>query len=126
MGSAHPLVMTDLLCRVPGISGRMVSETYQVMQSSWVSALFKAPLSGVPYKIFAVHAGTMQVGLAMFLLMTIPSRLIRVFLVAGVASAIGKVLQKNIREHCLRWMSYYAIIWMAFYFAYALIIRIVY
>jgi hypothetical protein len=80
-------------------------------------ALLRGPLSGIPYKVFAVQAPP-HVPLPSFLLATVPARLERLLLVwlsfAGAGAALRR-LQAGRRWmvglHAAFWASFYAYYW---------------
>lgn len=115
----HPLVMTNFLDQIPGIGEKMILEVYLALKSTGIKALFLAPFGGTPYKIFAVQAAILQVNFLYFILMTFPSRLLRILFVGGVASAIGKIFQKHIQKHTRAWAIFYIVLWAFLYLAYA-------
>lgn len=77
-------------------------------------ALVRGPLSGIPYKLYAVEAPA-QVGLPAFLLASIPARLER--LVSGLAlfGAAGWLLRRKIAAHPRRTAALHAAYWAVVY-----------
>ena len=68
------------LDKVPSISLEMLAKVRSDLLDIGTWAVPGGPIIGVPYKIFAVQAGAIGIGLAPFLLITIPARLIRFLL----------------------------------------------
>lgn len=104
----------DLLVKIPAISQEMVEEVEQQVEEGGAKAAFVGPLTGRPYKIYAVHAGNSDVNLAVFLLVSIPARLLRFLVLAWVTTFIAKCLlrKKSARFKTLLltgiWLSFYA------------------
>lgn len=97
-----PAIGVDLLARVRG-------ELAQ--QGAW--AILFGPLSGTPYKTYAVQAHGAGVGAWAFLLASVPARGLRFMLVALLAGAIARVALPDLglAGRSLAWGG----AWIAFY-----------
>ena len=101
---------------IPAISTDMISRVHHRLAQEGVGAVLWGPLSGTPYKVYAVQASDTGIGLGLFVLVTIPARLIRFFLVTALC------------HYALRYLSRYrfgqnrlAVLilgWVLFYWAY--------
>src|SRR5262245_25681988 len=60
---------------VPAINRDMIDSVEEQINNHGIGALFFGPLTGTPYKIYAVQAGAGHLGLASFLLVSAPVRL---------------------------------------------------
>lgn len=102
---------------VPAISGAAVEGVRRDLVEHGWWALFTGPLTGTPYKIYAVQAGALGMDLGALLLVSVPARLIRFALVtllsAGLARAPGI---RRISTTILYWL--HAGFWIAFYAAF--------
>jgi membrane protein YqaA with SNARE-associated domain len=116
----QPLGAVNFLLKVPGIKEKMFWEVFAGLRHNWLGALFYAPLSGIPYKIYAVEAAILGINFAQFMLMTFPSRLVRALPVFLVSSAVGKIFRKGIKKHTRVWVWVYLAFWLIFYLVYAL------
>jgi membrane protein YqaA with SNARE-associated domain len=74
------------LLRLPGISPSMLERVRAEVALRRFLAVLTGPLSGTPYKTYAVEAGRQGLPFAGFLLITIPARLIRFVLVTALAA----------------------------------------
>jgi hypothetical protein len=86
---------SSVLDSIPGISVSMLSKVHGDLVDGGVWAVFKGPLMGVPYKIYAVQAHSAGVGFAAFLLVSVPARLGRFLVVTIVAPFLTKRLARG-------------------------------
>ncbi len=121
-----PVRLHEFLVHVPGISQKMVAFVQGRMDEVGLTALLSAPLGGIPYKIYAVQAGTLHLDWGKFLLMTIPARMERILLVTILVGLLGKILEKNIKANLRGWLIIYGIFWICFYGFYAYFITMKY
>jgi membrane protein YqaA with SNARE-associated domain len=101
---------------VPAVTDRMLArvETDLVEVGSW--AIFLGPLTGTPYKLYAVLAPTAGIGLPFFLLVTVPARLIRFVLVTLATSLVARYLPAAITYRTR--LALLLTLWAAFYSVY--------
>lgn len=113
LGRAQPATGTELLVLLPAIDAAMIADVGQQLQSSGLPALFAGPVTGTPYKIYALQSGNLGVGLLEFLLVSVPARMLRfvaITLAVGACSALlGRWLNLRWRRMLL------ALSWTAFY-----------
>ena len=103
---------------VPFVSERMFQVTRSDYETSGVWALCKGPLSGIPYKVYAVEAPG-HASLLSFLSVSIPGRLERLVITWVLFAGVGLALRKPIARHVglavlgygLYWISVYAYYW---------------
>jgi membrane protein YqaA with SNARE-associated domain len=101
-----PAISPELIERVP----------HELAQQGWI-AMFIAPFSGVPYKLFAAGAATAGLSLPLLLLLTIPARAIRFVLLAVVVSAVAARARQRLSDPAIRaiwaavWCINYAVYW---------------
>jgi len=74
---------------VPAISGSMIEGVRASLEDRGLLALFLGPLTGTPYKIYAVQSGALGSNLPAFVLVSIPARAIRFVLLTLVAAGIA-------------------------------------
>ncbi len=67
----------NILAKVPAIGTAMIESVALALHEQGVLALFLGPLSGTPYKLYAIEAATAGVSFWAFMLVSIPARLIR-------------------------------------------------
>ena len=94
-GSKDPAGAAAALVAIPAIGRRMIEEVRRSLSSTGFLSLFVGPLTGTPYKIYAVESGAIGASLPLFLLVSIPARGARFLLVALAASwASARPLQR--------------------------------
>lgn len=77
------------LLRVPGISAPMLERVRGEVASRGFGSVLLGPLSGTPYKIYAVEAGRQRLSFAGFMLISVPARLLRFVAVTGLAAGLA-------------------------------------
>jgi len=74
------------LLRVPGIAPAMLERVASEVRTRGLLAVLLGPLSGTPYKVYAVEAARQGLSLAGLLLVTIPARGLRFVAVTALAA----------------------------------------
>lgn len=62
---------------VPAIDHAMLTQVQSELSTQGLFAMVLGPLSGTPYKAYAIHAAHSELNFGWFLLLSIPARLIR-------------------------------------------------
>ncbi len=104
----------DLLVKIPAINSDMADDVEKQINDDGAKAAFIGPLTGRPYKIYAIHAGASEkVGFIIFMLISIPARLLRFIVLAWVTTFISK---KLLRKQSIRFRTLLLTgIWLGFY-----------
>lgn len=113
VGRHNPEPARALFSALPAINDGMIENVRSQLHTSGLKALFLGPLSGTPYKIYALEAASIGHGLGIFLLISLPARLIRFLLVSLVAGGIATVLRQRMSLHHLRIL--HVLLWVALY-----------
>jgi membrane protein YqaA with SNARE-associated domain len=98
------------VARVPAVGPAMVGRVGEEVRAGGAVAAFRGPLTGTPYKIYAVEAGAQGLPLGTFLLVSVPARLGRfaaVTAAAGVASRLLRRLAVRRGLHLGLWSAFY-------------------
>lgn len=111
-----PDAMRSIFAWIPAIDQTMIADIRTQLTDTGIVALFKGPLIGVPYKIYALEAADLGIGLVTFLSVSIPARLIRFVAVTALIGIIGQLLQRKISLSRVR-MAHLAC-WSLFYMWY--------
>ena len=104
----------DFLDQIPAIDDALLAKVQSQIEESGLLALFIGPFQGTPYKIYVLEAASMGYGLAILMLVSIPSRFVRFLLVALVVGFIGQLFQKRYTLRTIRiahlscWAVFYA------------------
>ncbi|HEY4380798.1 MAG TPA: hypothetical protein VGN01_10670 [Acidobacteriaceae bacterium] len=104
--------------QVPFVTTRMFDHVREGYRAHGMGAVYRGPLTGTPYKIYAVEAPEF-VGRTAFLLATVPARGERfllvwiVFAVAGAALRryLGRTPSHIAPRHAAFWVLFYAFYW---------------
>lgn len=81
IGGAHDKQAITLREKIPAIRPAMVARVAMELADHGAGAIFIGPLTGTPYKLYAAQAADAGIGLAVFILMSMPARGIRFVLV---------------------------------------------
>ena len=102
--------------RVPGIPPAMMDNAAAALGAQGVLAMVLGAFAGVPYKIYAVEAPGAGIGLALFLAMSVPARLMRFLLLSGMAAAFAGLFDGWLGKHVV--LALIVVLWVAFYAGY--------
>jgi len=114
IGQNDPVASRAFFAALPAIDDSMIANVQSQLSDTGLRALFVGPLIGTPYKIYAIEAAHLGYGLGIFLLISLPARLIRFLLVSIVAAGLSKLLSRRLSLshlhalHILFWISLYA------------------
>lgn len=92
LGSSHAEDLRALFVTLPAIDASMIQSVQQQLDADGLAALFLGPISGTPYKLYALEAGQLGIRADAFILVSIPARLIRFVLVSVAIGAISQAL----------------------------------
>ncbi|RNL85302.1 hypothetical protein [Halostreptopolyspora alba] len=101
---------------VPGVTGEMLTRVESGLDELGSWAMFLGPLTGTPYKIYAVTSPAAGIELWWFLLVSVPARVIRFVVVALMASFVSATVLRNLSYR--RRLSLLLGFWAVFYTAY--------
>jgi membrane protein YqaA with SNARE-associated domain len=116
--SQSPGNAQNAVAQVPFVTPQMFARVQEGYRAHGLGAVFRGPLTGTPYKIYAVEAPEF-VGRTAFLAATVPARGER-FLLAwiafGVAGAalrryLGRTTSQLATRHAFFWILFYAFYW---------------
>jgi membrane protein YqaA with SNARE-associated domain len=103
--------------RVPFVTNQMFAHVETGFGTNGMVAVYVGPMTGTPYKIYAVEAPKF-VSFISFLLATIPARGWRFILVSLFSAACAGVLRKYWDKNLRRLIRWHALAWTAFYIFY--------
>jgi membrane protein YqaA with SNARE-associated domain len=112
-GASDPEAARHWLDLIPAISPALIGDVRRSLADHGLLSLVEGAFTGIPFKIYAVEAGATQQGLAAFLLMAIPARLIRFAAAAFIAAAAAHYLRRHIGQRAL--LGLFAAVWVVFY-----------
>jgi membrane protein YqaA with SNARE-associated domain len=100
------------VARVPGVGQVMVERVGEQVRSDGAAAVLAGPLTGTPYKLYAVQAGAGGLPPGRFLLASVPARLGRFAAVTAGAVLLNRLLRRwplAVRRalHLALWGTFY-------------------
>lgn len=113
LGLVNPEPVRALFTSIPAIDEGMLSNVRDQLQNSGLVALFIGPLVGTPYKLYALEAAQLGYGLFVFLLVSIPARLMRFVIVTLVSAGGSKLLGRFVGLRTLQIL--HVGVWVTFY-----------
>lgn len=115
-GESDPEAARKLLDRIPAISPQMIDAVSAQAGDRYPAAMVKGSLTGIPYKVFAVVAGSSGIALPTFLFASIGARMLRwCLLMALTAGIVALMRRRGIERHArMLWLT----LWLAFYLFY--------
>lgn len=113
-GRSDPGQLRTLFAALPAISEGMIAEVRSQLVDGGLMALFVGPLTGTPYKVYALEAANLGYSLSSLLLISIPARLVRFVVVTVAAASMSQLLRRKLSlrhmqlAHMLCWIAFYA------------------
>ena len=77
---------------------------------AWLSILFLAGFTPLPYKAFTISSGLIAFNLPVFIIVSLISRSLRFFIVAYLSYKFGELFTKFIEKHGSKWFTIIGII----------------
>jgi hypothetical protein len=108
----------ERLTQIPGISEAMLADARAKFADQGWAAVARAPLDGIPYKVYATESALAGRPIGELLAWTPLSRAWRFALTALGAALIGAVFDRSARRHEGRWLAATAVVWVTVYLRY--------
>lgn len=104
-----------IMLGIPATHEYMIEHVHHSMEDSTLTALLTGPIFGVPYKLFAAAAPE-YVGIVLFLIFTIPARLLRFLTVSVIAYVLSHYMfnKLSMRMKIIIW----SVVWIIVYVIY--------
>ena len=77
---------------------------------AWLSILFLAGFTPLPYKVFTISSGLIAFNLPIFIIVSLISRSLRFFIVAYLSYKFGELFTKYMEKHGSKWFTIVGII----------------
>jgi len=106
------------LTEIPGISDAMLFDAHERFASRGWVAVVRAPIDGIPYKVYATESGVAGRPLAELIAWTPLARLWRFLLTAVGAAVIGRVFSRSVRQSEAPWLAGTIGFWVFVYVRY--------
>lgn len=118
VGASHPESFRDFFAALPGIDANLLAAVRAQVQEEGLNAVLLGPLRGTPYKLYTLEASLQNLPFLLFLLISIPARLVRFVLVTLLVAGIRQSVGARLSLTGARWT--HVICWSAFYAGYFL------
>lgn len=103
--------------RLPAINAAMLDRVEGDVRRDGFRVVLRGPVRGVPYKLYAREAGLQGVGVAPFVGWSLPARLPRFVLVAGLGAGLARlgrrILPAGVSDRIAP--TVHTVVWIAFY-----------
>jgi len=106
------------LTQIPGISDAMLVDAHERFASQGWGAVVRAPIDGIPYKVYATESGVVDRLLAELIAWTPLARAWRFLLTALVAGLIGAIFFRSVRRSEGGWFVATLGFWVVVYVRY--------
>ena len=106
------------LTEIPGINDALLLDAHERFASRGWVAVLRAPLDGIPYKIYATESGLAGKPLAELIAWTLIARLWRFILAAVGAALIGRAFSRSVRRSEGLWLAGTIAFWVLVYVRY--------
>ena len=90
---------------------------------AWLSILFLAGFTPLPYKAFTISSGLIAFNLPIFIIVSLISRSLRFFIVAYLSYKFGELFTEYMEKHGSKWFTIIGIIVVIIFFIMYLIFR---
>ncbi len=114
LGAQHAAAARNLVAAVPFVSAHMTAVVDAGFARDGVWSMLHGPLSGIPYKVYAVYAPS-YVALLPFVLVSVPARLMRLVASWALFAAGGALARRWIAAWPRAALVVYALYWSAVY-----------
>jgi membrane protein YqaA with SNARE-associated domain len=115
LGREAPEEARSLLDYVPGISSRLIARVEAEVRDAGLVAILIGPTRGIPYKLYAAEWGARRGDFLTLMLISIPARYVRFFLLAVGARVAARLLKPWTQARVSVESALHAAFWAAFY-----------
>ena len=106
------------LAEIPGINDALLLDAHERFASRGWVAVVRAPLDGIPYKVYATESGLAGKPLDELIAWTLLARLWRFILSATASALIGRVFSRSVRRSEGMWFGGTLGFWVFVYVRY--------
>lgn len=100
---------------IPAINHDMLARVQLDLSEQGLSAVMLGPLSGTPYKVYAINAANTEASIWLFLLISIPARLVRFIIVVACSHYLSQLITNKTKLNPLMIIICF---WLLFYGGY--------
>tara|TARA_B100001057_G_scaffold446658_1_gene485408 strand:- start:182 stop:781 length:600 start_codon:yes stop_codon:yes gene_type:complete len=77
---------------------------------AWLSVLFLAGFTPLPYKVFTIASGLIGFNLFIFIIISMVSRSLRFFIIAFLSNRFGNLFTEFIEKHGSKWFTVFGLL----------------
>ncbi len=77
---------------------------------AWLSVLFLAGFTPLPYKVFTIASGLIGFNLFIFIIISLVSRSLRFFIIAFLSNRFGNLFTEFIEKHGSKWFAIFGLL----------------
>jgi hypothetical protein len=114
----HARAEQERLTEIPGINKAMLADAHAKFAARGWVAVIRAPLDGIPYKVYATESALAGRRLDELVAWTPIARLWRFLLTAAGAMAVGVAFGTSVRRSQKHWLAAAAAFWTVLYVRY--------
>lgn len=115
-GIKNPGKALSVLDYIPAISLNMIQDVHSDLEKTGIWTMLTGPLYGIPYKIYAVQSANMGINYVIFILISVPARLVRFIIVTLIFGYVSQDLPKSWTITTKKIL--HIIVWSVFYLIY--------
>ena len=106
------------LLDIPGITDAMLADAHRRFASHGWAAVVRAPIDGIPYKVYATESGVAGRPVAELIAWTPLARVWRFLVTAIGAAVVGRSFSRSVRRHEGTWLAATVGFWVVVYVRY--------
>ena len=112
-----PVAARSAMLHVPAVGPDLVARVHGEFESGWPLHLLLGAMTGVPYKLYAVEAGSRHIPLLLFVPVSVIVRLFRFALTATLAAAAGSLLRRFNRPKLIKplWLAAWCLVYLVYF-----------
>ena len=114
----HASVERGRLTQIPGISEAMLLDAQKRFSTQRWAAVMRAPIDGIPYKVYATESGVAGAPVAELIVWTPVARTGRFLLTSVGAGLVGTIFSGSVRRHGGFWLLVSVGFWFVGYMRY--------
>ncbi|HEX4636906.1 MAG TPA: hypothetical protein VH189_12035 [Rhizomicrobium sp.] len=116
--AAHdPMMARSAMLRVPAVGPDLLARVHGEFDQGWPRHMLLGAMTGVPYKLYAVEAGSRHISLLHFVPVSVIVRLFRFVLTASLVSAAGTLLRRLNRPGLVKplWVATWCLVYLIYF-----------
>lgn len=88
--------LANYLKLLPDVRPEYLLEVKNGLQNNGLITMFNGPVKGIPYKVYALYSGELELSFTLFILLSIPGRAARFIISILVSNFVSKIILKKV------------------------------